>query len=415
MPEPVTLHPPGPTPAPTQAGPWRLVRHASPSSVEARLWNGWLAASAQPSPFLRHEWLQALHEQGCATPETGWTPCLLTAHAADDDDLTRPVGGCVSYLKTHSYGEYVFDWAWADAYHRHGLRYYPKVVCASPFTPVPGSRLLAADAGVRAALLHELTSLAHDAGASSVHLLFPAPDDLDAARAQGWLLRQGVQFHWRNRHDATPGAAPYADMDDFLASLQRDKRKKIQQERRRVREAGVTLHCLEGDEIGSDDWDAFFRGYVNTYRAHGSPPYLNRGFFEQVGTTLRPHWLMVQARRDGRILASSLIGIDREHGVAWGRYWGCDEHIPCLHFELCYYSPLQWCIEQGFRRFEGGAQGEHKMARGLLPVSTGSAHWLSDPRFSEAVADFLSREGRHVGGYLDELRERQPFKADREP
>jgi predicted N-acyltransferase len=388
---------------------WEVRTHAAPADVDAQDWNALLAQCEQPTPFMRHEWLTALHESGCAAPDTGWVPLLLTAHRSDEPETIA--GACVAYVKSHSYGEYVFDWAWADAHQRAGLPYYPKLLCASPFTPVPGSRLLAREPAARAALLSAMSSLAERMGGSSAHLLFPDEDDLKAAREAGWLIRQGVQFHWENRHASSPGELPYVDMADFLAALNRDKRKKIQQERRRVADAGVTVRTLRGPHITASDWDFFFRCYRQTYLAHGAPPYLSPEFFQKVARTLPEHWLMFVAERDGSPVAASLLGIDGERGVAWGRYWGALEHIPCLHFELCYYAPLAWCIEQGFVRFEGGAQGEHKMARGLLPVTTWSAHWLRDPRFADAVARYLDRECAGLDAYLDELHERRPFKS----
>ena len=375
--------------------------HDQPAGVAAAEWNDLLAAQARPTPFLRHEFLQALHDSRCAVDLTGWQPVYLSLRLSG-----RLVGATAAYLKSHSYGEYVFDWAWADAYRRHGLAYYPKLLAAVPFTPVPGTRLLAADAIAKRWLLRALLQLARQSGASSAHLLFPDDDDAAAARAEGWMMRSGVQFHWQNR----PGQ-PWADFTDFLASLQRDKRKKIQQERRRVSDAGVDFEVVEGRHISTELWDHFHRCYTLTYEAHQSTPYLNRAFFEQMARTMPEHWVMFVARRQQRPIAASLVAIDRASGVAWGRYWGCTEPLACLHFEACYYQPLAWCIEQGFQRFEGGAQGEHKMARGLLPVATASAHWLAHPEFARAVDDFLAREGAGVAAWMDELQDRNPFKA----
>jgi uncharacterized protein len=386
---------------------WLVRTFGDPAEVAASSWNALLAACPQPTPFMRHEWIVALHDSACASPATGWTLLILTVSPVDQpDDL---VGACVAYVKTHSYGEYVFDWAWANAYQQAGLNYYPKLLCASPFTPVPGSRLLALHADARAALLQGMRSLAMQLKASSAHLLLGDADDLAAAQSAGWLIRHGVQFHWQNRHVQTPGAAPYADMADYLGALHRDKRKKILQERRRVREAGVSVRALHGTDITETDWAFFYACYQQTYLAHGNAPYLSPAFFQQVAKSLAPHWLMFMAERDGEPVAASLLGVDRQLQVAWGRYWGAQAHVPCLHFELCYYAPLAWCIEHGFQRFEGGAQGEHKMARGLMPTPTWSAHWLQDDRFAHAVADFLAREGQHMDAYVDELRDRQVF------
>jgi predicted N-acyltransferase len=265
---------------------------------------------------------------------------------------------------------------------------------------------LARDESARIALLEAMKQFAQQAKLSSAHVLFLDDSDQQAARAAGWMMRSTVQFHWVNRE---PQA--YANFTDFLASLQREKRKKIQQERRRVLEAGVSFTTHHGEQIRQEDWDFFYRCYTLTYRAHHSSPYLTRDFFSRMANTMPENWLLFVARKDGERVAASLIAIDPKRGNAYGRYWGAVEHISCLHFEACYYQPLAWCIEQGYKRFEGGAQGEHKMARGLLPVQTWSAHWLAHPQFAQAVADFLEREGEGVESYLDELNERRPFKA----
>jgi predicted N-acyltransferase len=374
---------------------------AEPGRIDAQQWNTLLDSGASVTPFMRHEYLLALHESGSATARTGWMPQFIEVRTGKE-----LIAACPLYLKSHSYGEYVFDWAWADAYQRHGLPYYPKLLCAVPFTPVPGARLLARDAPARTLLLQAMRQLAADNELSSAHLLFHDEDDRAAARAAGWMPRSTVQFHWLN-----PADAPYEDFAAFLAALQREKRKKIQQERRRVADAGVEFVALEGAAISAADWDFFHHCYTLTYRAHHSTPYLTRDFFARMAATMPAHWLMFVARRGGQRIAASLIAIDPLRRVAYGRYWGSTEHVNCLHFDACYYQPLAWCIAQGYRRFEGGAQGEHKMARGLLPVQTHSAHWLAHPQFAQAVADFLAREGAGVENYLDELNERRPFKA----
>jgi len=374
--------------------------HDDPGQIGAGDWDRLLDASGGAPFFLRHAYLQALHRSGSATADTGWLPQFLTAWQGE-----RLQGALPLYLKSHSYGEYVFDWAWADAHERHGLPYYPKLTGAIPFTPVPGPRLLALDEGARLALLQGLREPLAKGLVSSAHLLFLCDADRAAAESQGWLLRSTVQFHWHNR---TP--EPYGSFGDFLAQLQREKRKKIAQERRRVVEAGIRFETRQGSQITADDWDFFYRCYVTTYHAHRSTPYLTRAFFDEMAQHLSQHWLMFLAYRGTERIASSLVGIDPGQRVAYGRYWGCVEPVPCLHFEACYYQPLQWCIDQGYQRFEGGAQGEHKMARGLLPVTTWSAHWLRHPAFSDAVAHFLQREGHGIAAYVDELRERNPFR-----
>ena len=374
--------------------------HDDPLAVDARDWNLLLSMQDEPTPFMRHEYLAALHASRSAVAEEGWGPRMATVHRGGQLVAVTPL-----YLKAHSYGEYVFDWAWADAYRRHGLAYYPKLLCAVPFTPVPGSRLLAVDDAARDALLQGLIEFARSAGLSSVHLLFLSAADRAACVRAGWMLRENVQFHW-----SQPSQAPWTDFEAFLSSLQRDKRKKIAQERRRVADAGIAFETFEGAQIDPELWDFFHQCYTLTYQAHGSSPYLTRGFFDEMARTMAPNWVMFVASRNGARIAASLVALDRRARVAYGRYWGATEHVPCLHFEACYYQPIQWCIAQGIDRFEGGAQGEHKMARGLLPVRTSSAHWLADDRFACAVSDFLEREGAGVEAYVDELGERNPFR-----
>jgi predicted N-acyltransferase len=392
--------------------------HEGVAALAASEWDALLLRQAHPTPFMRHAYLAALEASASVGEGSGWAPLALTVRRRADGLLAA---AAPAYVKTHSYGEYVFDWAWADAYRRHGLPYYPKLVVAVPFTPVPGSRLLALDADARTLLVRGLGALAREIEASSVHLLFGDAADNAAAAAAGWMLRQGVQFHWRNRGVADDGEAampagialPYADFADFLAGLQRDKRKKIAQERRRVAEAGVRFETLEGDAIRQADWDFFHACYCNTYAAHHSTPYLTREFFTGMQQAMAAHWVMFVAARDGRRIACSLIGVDRAQGAAYGRYWGALEPVPYVHFEACYYQPLEWCIANRMRRFEGGAQGEHKMARGLLPVRTQSAHWIAEPRFAQAIGAHLAQESGAIDTYVDELDERSPFKRER--
>ena len=385
---------------------------ASLQDVDSGAWNTLLAQQSHPTPFMRHEYLAALESSGSATPRTGWTPRFMTLWQGD-----TLVAACPLYLKSHSYGEYVFDWAWANAYAQHGLAYYPKTVVAVPFTPVPGTRLLARDQALRVQLLGAVRDWCESEGLSSLHLLFAAGEDLHAAQGLGLLQRQTVQFHWRNQ---SPAGTPYRHFDDFLQHLSQDKRKKIRQERRRVAEAGVRFRWLRGRDIGTADWDFFYRCYERTYLEHGNLPYLTRAFFQLQAEQMPEAWLLFVAERAGRPIASSLIAISAcptlangqkdQELTAYGRYWGALERVDCLHFEACYYQPLEWCMAHGVQRFEGGAQGEHKMARALLPVPTSSAHWLAHPAFADAVERFLLREGAAVQGYLGELQARTPFK-----
>lgn len=375
--------------------------HEDLSAVPAGAWDRLLAQQAGATPFMRHAYLQALGQSASAVPDTGWNLRVFTLHRND-----ALHAAAVLYLKPHSYGEYVFDWAWAQAYEQHGLHYYPKAVVAVPFTPVPGARLLAVDAPARAALVRGLVEWCHAQSMSSLHLLFGNADDIAACEASGMLVRSTVQFHWEQRQ----GTPPFADFDDFLRELNQEKRKKIRQERRKVADAGVRFRWARGHDIREADWQFFYRCYARTYREHGNPPYLSADFFARMSRTIPEAWLMFVAERDGQAIACSLIGIEAGQRVAYGRYWGAIERVDCLHFEACYYQPIEWCIAHGFSRFEGGAQGEHKMARALMPVRTHSAHWLAHPAFADAVQRFLDREGRGVEHYLEQLGERTPFR-----
>ena len=434
----------------------RLHLHSAIDEIPAPAWD----ALAGDQPSLSHAYLSALETSGCVSPRTGWTPRHAALWEGDTLLAAMPL-----YLKTHSYGEYVFDWAWANAYAQHGLAYYPKALVAVPFTPVPGTRLLARDAAAREALLRSLVRWCGDRQLSSLHLLFAADEDLAACDRAGLLPRHTVQFHWKNLAPTLatacaslpPEGAPFAlgrpggegvparrfgSFEEFLASLTQEKRKKIRQERRKVAEAGVTFRWARGADIRPADWDFFYRCYERTYLEHGNAPYLTRDFFRRMAHDLPQNWLLFVAERAGRPIASSLIALHDpstpESGqndsinahqvvdaqvirpveaetVAYGRYWGALERVDCLHFEACYYQPLQWCIEHRVHRFEGGAQGEHKMARALLPVRTSSAHWLAHPDFAEAVERFLAREGQGVGEYLDHLQARSPLRKDSGP
>jgi predicted N-acyltransferase len=351
---------------------------------------------AGDSPFLQHAFLHGLHTTGCASPATGWSPQYVTLWEGRELAGAMPL-----YLKSHSYGEYVFDWSWAEAYQQHGLRYYPKLLCAVPFTPATGGRLLADTPQRRRALLDAAFELAASARASSLHVLFPPPEQAAELESRGLMLRSTVQFHWEN-----PGCR---DFDGYLATMNHDKRKKIKQERRRVREAGVTFRWLSGREADDADWDFFTWCYNRTYRQHYSTPYLNGAFFRHLATCMPDSLLLVIGSRAGKPVSAALNM--HNQNVLYGRYWGAAEFHSGLHFETCYYQAIEFCIARGLRAFEGGAQGEHKLARGLLPQRTVSAHWLAHPQFARAVEHFLERERRGVGAYLDELNEHTPFKA----
>jgi predicted N-acyltransferase len=381
---------------------YRMGLLASPLDVDAREWNALVARQEQPTPFLRHEFLSALTSTRCATEETGWGPRFVTLV----NERTGALAAMAPlYVKNHSYGEYVFDWAWADAYQRNGLPYYPKLVCAVPFTPVQGTRLIAVDDAARRQLAATLIALAEQSDVSSLHVLFPTERDADALAGLGMMRREGIQFHWLNDG--------YRDFDDFLSTLEQKKRKNIRAERRKVREAGVTLRRVRGEDITDAQWRFFNRCYRQTYREHFSSPYLNLDFFRAIGQSMPENLLLVIAEHEGRPIASSLLVYQRDAktgGALYGRYWGAIEHVPCLHFETAYYQPLEFCIEEKLAVFEGGAQGEHKMARGFMPTVTHSAHWLAHPAFADAVARFLDNEANMIHAHVDELREHDPFK-----
>ncbi len=358
-------------------------------------WDSLAGAQAEANPFLSHAFLHALHASGSASEDTGWQPQYLTLWDGDTLAAALPL-----YAKFHSYGEYVFDWAWADAYRRNGLEYYPKLLSAIPFTPVTGARLLAIDDAARAALVKALQGVQQANGLSSTHVLYPPQAEAQLLQEAGFLLRRGVQFHWQNEG--------YENFEQFLSTLEQKKRKNIRAERRKVAEAGITMRRVRGREATEADWRFFKRCYDRTYSAHYSTPYLNLDFFLRIAETMPERLLLVLAERDGQPVASSLVVHDER--ALYGRYWGCVEQHPCLHFETAYYQPLEFCIEQKIAAFEGGAQGEHKMARGFLPQATWSAHWLAHDGFSDAVERFLAQEGRGMAAYVDELNERSPFK-----
>ena len=359
-------------------------------------WNALVAASGSGNPFVRYEFLHALHSSGCAAPRSGWEMQYLTLWRGD-----QLAGAVPLYRKHHSYGEYVFDWAWASAYQQHGIHYYPKWLAAIPFTPVPGARLIVRDSHHQTLLAHALVSHARESDMSSLHVLFAPPGEIEHLADAGMLTRRAVQFHWFNRD--------YSSFDDYLVSLAQPKRKKIRAEKRKVLTEGVVLERKVGRDISDSDWDLFMRCYATTYAAHYSTPYLNRRFFLQIARSMPETLLMVVARREGRPIATALALFDHER--LYGRYWGAVEFVPCLHFETSYYQMIEFAIERKLKVFEGGAQGEHKLARGFEPVTTYSSHWLAHPAFADAVERYLQRETGGIEAYVDELNERSALRA----
>ncbi|OGI57670.1 MAG: hypothetical protein A2V58_03685 [Candidatus Muproteobacteria bacterium RBG_19FT_COMBO_61_10] len=363
----------------------------------------WNTLAGRDNPFLRYEFLAALEHSGCTTPATGWTPHHLlieSGHAGQRQVLAAvPL-----YLKNNSYGEYVFDWAWADAYARSGLAYYPKLVAAVPFSPVTGARILTRVPGdtaqIEEAAIAASLALAKELSLSSLHWLFTPPAQTERLEGHGLLRRVGYQFHWHNQD--------YTDFDHFLAGFSSRKRKKIRHERRSVADAGVTLEVCGGAQMTPALWDVFYDFYHLTIRKHGAIPYLTRAFFHELGRSMPDNIVMIFAHHQSRPVAAALNlrGTD----TLYGRYWGGEDGYSGLHFETCYYRAIDYCIQHGLRRFEAGAQGEHKLARGFLPVATYSAHWLSHPQFYQAVQDYLRRERHGVESYMTELNEHSPFK-----
>jgi predicted N-acyltransferase len=383
----------------------------SMSEVDATAWN----ACANPdrglsnldphsrneafNPFISHEFLLACEQSGSASAKTGWA----AAHVLVEDPAGRLIGAAPTYVKSHSMGEYVFDWSWAEAYERAGAQYYPKVQVCSPFTPVQGRRLLVASgAGVAVldALIEGLRTLRDQVGASSIHVTFPTHSDWTRLADTGFLSRTGRQFHFFNRG--------YADFDAFLGSLASRKRKMIRREREQALAPGIEIVQLTGSDLREEHWDAFFRFYMDTGAKKWGRPYLNRRFFSLIGQSMANRLLLVMARRAGRWIAGAInfIGDD----ALYGRNWGCVEDHPFLHFEVCYYQAIAFALERKLARVEAGAQGEHKLARGYEAVETYSSHDISDPRLERAVADFLQHERVQNGLALQEYAERAPFR-----
>jgi predicted N-acyltransferase len=365
------------------------------SDIGQAAWDALVASQDKANPFLSFAFLHAMHESGSASTESGWQPQFIVLYDGAVLAAAMPL-----YVKSHSYGEYVFDWAWADAYHRNGVEYYPKLLSAIPFTPVTGPRLMAVDERARAALIEVLRGTQQASEVSSTHILYPPEAQVQQLSDAGFMLRSGVQFHWLN--------AGYQDFEQFLATLEKKKRKNIRAERRKVVEAGVVMRRVRGVDATDADWRLFNRCYQHTYAEHRSTPYLNLDFFQRIGRTMPENILLIIAERDGQPIASSMVIHSAD--TLFGRYWGALEHVPCLHFETAYYQPLEFCIEHKIAVFEGGAQGEHKMARGFLPTKTWSAHWLAHPAFSDAIERFLEREKGGIDDYIDELNDRNPFK-----
>ncbi|WP_052347873.1 GNAT family N-acetyltransferase [Imhoffiella purpurea] len=386
----------GPTSTPRK--PYLVSTHASIAEIPAHDWN---RLASPDTPFLRHEFLAAMETHGCVGEELGWIPL----HLALRDEAQHLLAVAPCYIKTNSYGEFVFDWSWADAYHRHGLRYYPKLVIASPYTPATGPRLLTGATPARdqyaSALLQGAARVAERLGISSLHCLFHAEEETRLLEGCGFMTRLGCQFHWHNQG--------YDSLDQMLGTFTSAKRKQVRRERRRVAEAGLRLRRIRGDEVNEEEWSIFHRLYCSTFDKRGGIPTLSLDFFRAIAEVMGDSLLLVLAYRGRHIVAAAfnLIG----NSSLYGRHWGCNEDFHGLHFEACYYQGLEYCIEQGLDRFEPGAQGEHKISRGFLPTRTWSGHWVADPGFRTAIARFLEKDVRGMEEYLAAMQTHSPYRS----
>ena len=360
----------------------------------------WNALAGDRYPFLRYEFLAAAEQTGCVTAETGWQPRHLLYQRNGQTVAALPL-----YEKTHSWGEFVFDWAWAQAYDRVGLDYYPKLVSAVPFTPATSPRLLLADGDDNEALqaLHRAAlKLADDIDASSLHVQFPTDEESAKWVSTGLKLRRDCQFHWHNRN--------YGSFDEFLATFSSRKRKKARRDRRRVTEQGIRFRHLSGSDIDADLWETVYQLISITFLRRGSMPYYNLEFFRSVSASMPASILVVLAEQRGVPIAASVFF--RGADTLYGRYWGSDGHYDALHFETCYYQGIEHCIQHGLAIFEPGTQGEHKISRGFVPATTYSAHWLRHPQFFDAIARYLEEEGEHVERYMDAVEQHTPYRRD---
>ncbi len=382
---------------PSSCLPLEPARVRTLDDIDASEWN---ALNGCEQPFLRHEFLAALEHSGAVGPGQAWEPAhliLRTGHG-------KLAGAMPLYIKTDSWGEFVFDFAWADAYHRAGLNYYPKLVAGIPFTPATGPRLLTAPWAepheVCRQLLNAARELAGQLGASSLHVLFPSLQQIEPIERAGFLLRKDCQFHWHNK--------AYTDFDSFLGSFSAAKRKKVRRERRRVRESGVSFRVLHGYELDRKTWETLMPLYASSFWRRGRAPYLGLEFFVEISKALPDQTLAIVAEHGGEAIGTAICF--RSTDTLYGRYWGASTRYHSLHFETCYYQGIDYCIEHGLQHFEPGTQGEHKISRGFVPTGTWSAHWLADPRFADAVDDYLRRERRYIDEYMQSVDQHLPYR-----
>jgi len=360
--------------------------------------DAWNSLAGDQYPFLRYEFLHAAEATGCVTPERGWSPRHLSI---ENDGRLR--AAMPLYEKSHSWGEFVFDWAWANAYEQAGLQYYPKLVSAIPFTPAPSSRLLLLDPDdheAAAGLIQAAVALATETECSSLHFLFPTDTDLRHLEEAGMMIRKDCQFHWHNK--------AYSSFDEFLEGFTSVKRKKARRDRRRVIENGIRFRRIRGADLDDETWSVVYRLISRTFMIRGSMPYFNESFFRAISAEMPASVLVILAEFENAPIAAAVFFEGED--TLYGRYWGSDGHFDSLHFETCYYQGIDYCIETGKQIFEPGTQGEHKISRGFSPVSTWSAHWLAHPEFSSAIERYLDEEGRHVERYIDSIDAHTPYK-----
>ena len=367
--------------------------------IDPPAWNGLISAS---SPFLKHEFLAALERHHCVGGNSGWWPHHITLYS--DDGML--IGAMPLYLKENSYGEFVFDWSWADAYQRHGLNYYPKLVSTIPFTPMTGERMLISTEAdrdsVHKALVDAAIEIAKEHNVSSLHWLFLTLEEKEFLQQQGFAIRLDCQYHWHNRN--------YENFEHYLEHFSSRKRKNVIKERRQVEEAGVTFRTLHGPEITTEEWQLFHHYYCAIYDRKWGVPSMTLGFFEEIGRTIGEQVVLILAYQRGDCIAAALNL--RSDDTLYGRHWGCRDYIPALHFETCYYQGLEYCIQHGLKRFEPGAQGEHKISRGFLPTATWSAHWIAHPGFRNAIEQFTLREREAMEQQIEALKQLSPFRSD---
>jgi predicted N-acyltransferase len=362
-------------------------------NINQKEWND----LTKSNPFLRLEFFQSLEASKSIGEGTGWQPFPVTV-----TDQGRLVGASPIFLKEHSYGEYVFDWSWAEAYQKYGKNYYPKIISSIPFTPATGPRIFGFDQSIKKNIVTQLEDLAYKNKMSSIHILFCDESERDMHKDSKWMSREGVQFKWQNKD--------YNNFEEFLSQLSHDKRKKIKQERKKIKDLGFEIKKIKGQEITETDLDFFYACYCNTYQEHRSHPYLTRDFFSLIRESMPENLLLVLAYEGDLPIAGSFFIHDDKK--LYGRYWGSKSFYPGLHFELSYYQGQEFCIENKISIFEGGAQGEHKMARGFEPFNTFSFHRIFDEKFEHAIKDFLRREKNGIDQYTNELNERVPYKTE---